>query len=76
MMFYGIIDYATSYATLLLHNERGKSHFDNELISSIPRHLGCGSKTKSGKADVVHTTMIQATVLMTYKGPYGLFCFD
>jgi hypothetical protein len=24
-------DYATSYATLLLHNERGKSHFDNEL---------------------------------------------
>jgi hypothetical protein len=24
-------DYAASYATLLLHNERGKSHFDNEL---------------------------------------------
>ena len=24
-------DYATSYATLSLHNERGKSHFDNEL---------------------------------------------
>jgi hypothetical protein len=23
--------YAASYATLLLHNERGKSHFDNEL---------------------------------------------
>ena len=24
-------DYATSYAKLLLHNERGKSRFDNEL---------------------------------------------
>jgi hypothetical protein len=26
-----ITDYATSYATLLLHSEREKSHFDNEL---------------------------------------------
>lgn len=31
MMFYGIIDYATSYATLLVHNERRKSQFSNEL---------------------------------------------
>jgi hypothetical protein len=30
MIFCSITDYATSYATLLLHNERGKSHFDNE----------------------------------------------
>jgi hypothetical protein len=31
MIFCRITDYATSYATLLLHNERGKSYFDNEL---------------------------------------------
>ena len=30
-IFCRITYYATSYATLLLHNERGKSHFDNEL---------------------------------------------
>ena len=30
VIFCRITDYATSYATLLLHNERGKSHFDNE----------------------------------------------
>ncbi len=30
-----ITDYATSYATLLLHNERRKSHFDNES-SELP----------------------------------------
>lgn len=34
MTFYGIVDYATGYATLLLHNERGKSCFNNELISA------------------------------------------
>jgi hypothetical protein len=48
-MFSGIIDYATSYATLLLHNEPEKSHFDNELISSIPRHLGCDQKPKTAR---------------------------
>jgi hypothetical protein len=31
MIFCTITDYATSYATLLLHNEHGKSRFDNEL---------------------------------------------
>jgi|Tabmets5t2r1_1033131.scaffolds.fasta_scaffold01340_7 hypothetical protein len=30
MIFCRITDYATSYATLLWHDERGKSHFDNE----------------------------------------------
>jgi hypothetical protein len=30
-IFCRITYYATSYATLLLHDERGKSHFDNEL---------------------------------------------
>jgi hypothetical protein len=30
MIFCRITDYATSYATLLLHNEGGKSHFDNK----------------------------------------------
>ena len=31
MIFCRITYYATSYATLLLHNEHRKSHFDNEL---------------------------------------------
>ena len=30
-IFCRITYYATSYATLLLHDEHGKSHFDNEL---------------------------------------------
>lgn len=32
MVFERFNGYATSYATLLLHNERGKSRFHNELI--------------------------------------------
>jgi hypothetical protein len=31
VIFCRITYYATSCATLLLHSERGKSHFDNEL---------------------------------------------
>jgi len=31
VIFCRITDYATSYATLLLHNERGKTHFDSEF---------------------------------------------
>jgi hypothetical protein len=31
VIFRRITYYATSYATLLLYNEHGKSHFDNEL---------------------------------------------
>jgi hypothetical protein len=40
MMFYGIVDYATSYATLLLHNERKKSRFDNELRNVLDKQAG------------------------------------
>jgi hypothetical protein len=34
MIFRTVHDYATSYATLLSHNQHGKSRFHNELNSS------------------------------------------
>ena len=51
MIFRGIVDYATSYAALLVHNKRGKSHFDNELTKdSTINNLGSiGSRSIHNK---------------------------